>query len=256
VDGTPLVTASPAAANPAPAPAPRAPLAVPAPTGSGQNRTLVIVAAAAVALLAVVGIGYSLLRTPSPKTSTEQRAANPAGGQDGATNSTGNASRGESAGDASRGRDDAGRTEATDDRRTTEVAQADSEAGRAADQRDEARSQAPVRRCTRAACFEIFSARLSPATARPGQTVRAIARYTFQHNEGGRRPLQVEQSVQAGIRGSRGESRRVDSGYGPNSFDLTFRVPDRADAGTYPVTLSVRRRTVTESIRLQLVVAR
>jgi hypothetical protein len=150
-----------------------------------------------------------------------------------------------------KGRDNAqGVAVDTDERRTIgEEAQTASEA-------EKARSQTPVRRCTEAACFEIFAARLSPATARPGQTVRCTARYTFRHNEGGHRPLQVEQSVQVGIRSSRGESRRVDSGPGPNSFDLAFRVPDRAAAGTYPVTLSVRRRRVTESIELQLVVVR
>ncbi len=114
--------------------------------------------------------------------------------------------------------------------------------------------RAPARRCGKPACFEIFDAEIEPAAARPGQSVHCTARYTFSHNEGGTHPLQVEESVSIGIRRSRGESRRVDVGPGPNHFDLSFKVPDRTGAGTYPVTISVRRRGVTESAELRLVV--
>jgi len=252
VDGTPLIAAAPAATSPAPLA--QAPFPTSAPGGAGQNRTAIVAAIAIVALLAFVGLGYSLFRPRPPRASSEQRGsdatAGRSGGQDGSPDRTGSPSpREEAASDPTKARDNAGGGDvAADDRRTPgEVAQAESTV-------EKSRSQAPVRRCTEPACFEIFAARLSPATARPGQTVHCTARYTFRHNEGGHRPLQVEQSVKVGIRSGRDESRRVDSGPGPNSFDLTFRVPDRAAAGTYPITLSVRRRRVTESIKLQLVV--
>ena len=252
VDGTPLVAAAPAATPASPAPPAQTPH--PTPGGAGQNRTAVVAITAVVALLALVGTGYFLFRSRPPRASSEQRGSDTTagrdGGQDGSPDRPGSPSpREEAASESTKGRDDAqGGDVVTDDRRTAgEGAQTESKT-------EKARSRTPVRPCTESACFEIFAARLSPATARPGQTVRCTARYTFRHNEGGHGPLQVEQSVQAGIRSSRGESRRVDSGPGPNSFDLAFRVPDRAAAGTYPVTLSVRRRRVTESIKLQLVV--
>lgn len=251
VDGTPLVAAATPTSPAPPVQAPR-----PAPGGAGQNRTAIVALATVVALLALVGIGYSLFHSRPPRASSEQRgsdaSAGRSGGPDGSPDRPGSPSpREEASSDATKGRDNTqGGDVVTDDRRTAgEVAQTESKA-------EKTRSQTPVLRCTESACFELFAARLSPATARPGQTVRCTARYTFRHNEGGHGPLQVEQSVQAGIRSSRGESRRVDSGPGPNSFDLAFRVPDRAAAGTYPVTLSVRRRRVTESIKLQLVVVR
>jgi len=257
VDGTPLVAASTAAPPPATGQA-----SSPAPGGAGQNRTAIIAAIAVVAVLAIVGIGYSLLRSRSPRASSEQRAADATtsrnGGQESATERPANPPspppRDEATSDPTKGRDDAqsGGGATGESRSVGDGAPAEQPKGEA----DRALERPPARRCTRAACFEIYAARLSPATARPGQTVRATARYIFQHNEGGGRPLQVEQSVDARIRSSRGESRRVDSGYGPNVFDLAFRVPDRADAGTYPVTLSVRRRSVTERLTLQLTVTR
>jgi serine/threonine-protein kinase len=111
-------------------------------------------------------------------------------------------------------------------------------------------------RCTKAACIEIFDAALSPPTAAAGQTVRCTARFTFRHNEGGTALLEVEESAQVGIRSSRGVSRRVKAGPGPNLFEVSLKLPSRVSAGTYPVTLSVRRRSTTESVKLNLVVVK
>ena len=111
-------------------------------------------------------------------------------------------------------------------------------------------------KCAKAACFEIFDAAISPDLAQPGQTIRCTARYTFRHTEGGTGPLEVEESAQPDIRSSRGANRRIKAGPGPNLFELSFKVPDRAGAGTYPVTLSVRRRSITESVKVQLVVTK
>lgn len=119
-----------------------------------------------------------------------------------------------------------------------------------------AKTTPPPVKCKESACFEFFDARLTPAVAQPGQTVRCTAHYTFRHDEGGTEPLTVEESVKPGIRSSRGENRRVQAGPGPNLFDVSFKISNRASAGTYPVILSVRRRRVTESVELQLVVTK
>lgn len=113
----------------------------------------------------------------------------------------------------------------------------------------------PVK-CIKPACFEIFDARITPAEAQPGQTVNCTARYTFRHNEGGAAFLEVEESVTPGIRFNRGASRRVKAGPGENLFEVSFKISGRVSAGTYPVTLSVRRRSITESVKLQLVVTK
>lgn len=137
---------------------------------------------------------------------------------------------------------------------STPVPQTASEARPSAD--PTADSNPPPVKCLKAACFEIFDARLTPAEAQPGQTVICTARYTFRHNEGGTGPLQVEETANPGIRSNRNVSRRVMAGPGENLFELSFKVSTRASAGTYPVTLSVRRRSITQSVKLQLVVTK
>ena len=116
------------------------------------------------------------------------------------------------------------------------------------------RDYPPLDECKRAACFEFFDAELTPSVAQPGQTVRCTTRFTFRHNEGGTGFLEVEASAQLGIRSSRAVSRRIKAGPGANLFEASFKVPNRTRAGTYPVTISVRRRSITQRKMLQLVV--
>ena len=115
-----------------------------------------------------------------------------------------------------------------------------------------AKESAPVEKCTQLACFEFFNAECTPAVAEPGQTVRCTAQYSFRHKEGGGKSLEVEETVNLGIRSSRAVSHRVKAEEGMNKFEMSIKVPPRAGAGVYPVTLSVRRRIITESEKLQI----
>lgn len=109
----------------------------------------------------------------------------------------------------------------------------------------------PLAECRDKICIDVYDLTLSPRTASPGEEVRLTAGYRILQ-PGEEKVLQVEWTIL--FDGRKVESEKPDVNQGKNRFEYSFRVPARANPGTYPVSLKVRRMNKNNIAEAELTV--